>query len=246
MTGKFQTLLSQGRFALIASLPANDPSLAKAAWDNGADAVKIHINVSHRASGTHFGSFDEERPRLEQILGEARGPVGIVLGAEVDAADKDLEKVVAAGFDFISIYAHHGPLRLLDANITKMLAADYSYSSEEIKTLSSLADIFEASLIAPEHYREPLSLRDLAAYKNITTFLNIPVVVPTQKKITPEEAPLLFKAGVNAIMIGAVSAGKTVEEFGAKTAEFRRAMDIAEKGSAARDPAAKAAGERRC
>jgi hypothetical protein len=230
MTGKFRTLLAEGRFALIASLPANDPGLARAAWDNGADAVKIHINVNHRAGGVCFGSFDEERPGLEKILNAARGPVGIVPGAEPAAAEADLEKVLTAGFDFISLYAHHSPLSLLDQGITRMLAADYSYSLDEIKGLASMADIFEASIIRADNYGERLTLRDLTLYKNISALLDVPVVVPTQKKILPGEAAGLFRAGVSAIMIGAVSAGKTPEEFGRKTAEFRKVMDAAEGG----------------
>ncbi|MDR2746634.1 MAG: hypothetical protein LBB77_04225 [Treponema sp.] len=224
MKGKFHALLGE-RFALIASLPANDPCLAAAAWDHGADAVKIHINVKHRAGGLQFGGFDEERPCLEKILAEARGPVGIMLGADAALAAKDLETVLAAGFDFVSIYGHHAPARLLGAGITKMLAADGSYSIDMIRALASLGDIFEASIIPGEQYGEPLTLRDLAAYKSISTVLDVPVVVPTQKRITSGEAALLYDAGVSAIMIGAISAGKTPEEFGASTGEFRKAMD---------------------
>jgi hypothetical protein len=224
MKGKFHTLLEK-RFALIASLPANDWRLAAAAWDGGADAVKIHINVKHRAGGLQFGGFDEERPNLEKILAEARGPVGIMLGADTAAAARDLEKVLAAGFDFVSIYGHHAPAPLLKAGITRMLAADASYSMDTIRALASLADIFEASVIPGEQYGEPLSLRDLAVYKVISAALDIPVVVPTQKKITGAEAALLYDAGVSAIMIGAVSAGKSPEEFGEAAGEFRKAMD---------------------
>jgi hypothetical protein len=224
MAGQFCALLKK-RFALIASLPANDPRLAAAAWDHGADAVKIHINVKHRAGGLQFGSFDEERPRLEKILAEARGPVGIMLGADAAAAARDLDMVLASGFDFISIYGHHAPARLLDAGVSKMLAADGSYSMDMIKALASMADIFEASVIPGEQYGEPLTLRDLAAYRSIALALDVPVVVPTQKKITGGEAALLYGAGVSAIMIGAVSAGKTPEEFGAAIGEFRKAMD---------------------
>jgi hypothetical protein len=222
--GKFRALLGK-RFALIASLPANDPALAVAAWDGGADAVKIHINVKHRAGGLQFGSFEEERPRLERILTEARGPVGIMLGADPAAAARDLDMVVAAGFDFVSIYGHHAPVRLLEAGITRMLAADGSYPPDMLRALASLGDIFEASIVPAEQYGEPLTLRDLAVYRAISAALDIPVVVPTQKKILSGEAARLYDAGVSAIMIGAVSAGKTCEEFGRAVGEFRKAMD---------------------
>ena len=52
--GRLLSLLRQ-RPALAVSLPLNDIALAKAAEEAGADALKIHINVHHDASGTHFG-----------------------------------------------------------------------------------------------------------------------------------------------------------------------------------------------
>ncbi|MDR2103930.1 MAG: hypothetical protein LBP42_07505, partial [Treponema sp.] len=215
-------------FSLIASLPVNDPALAAAAWENGAHAVKVHINVSHRASKTLFKGFAEERPALERILAEAKGPVGIVLGGDPLPARRDLEDVIKAGFDFISIYAHHAPTELLDGEITKMLAADYSYTGEAIKNLVSCADVFEASIIHPESYGEELTLKDIITYKTICGSIDIPVVVPTQKRIRPGEVKHLYHAGVSAVMIGAISAGKTAAEFGGKTAEFRKTIDALE------------------
>ena len=44
--------------------------------ENGADVVKIHINVKHHASQTLFGSFEEERGAIEAMLAEAKGPYG--------------------------------------------------------------------------------------------------------------------------------------------------------------------------
>ena len=36
---KFRQMLKEERFPLVMSLPRNDPALARAAWENGADAV---------------------------------------------------------------------------------------------------------------------------------------------------------------------------------------------------------------
>ena len=223
---KLLNMLNNSTLTLIASLPANDYKLAEAAWANGADAVKIHINVEHRASGTVFGRFDDERENIQKILDVARGrPVGIVLGASPEDAERDFEDVVKAGFDFISIYAHHAAPALLDPRVTRMFAADYSYSADEKKYLASYADVFEASLAAPERYGDRLSLRDLISYKALCDAIDPPVVVPTQKNILPSEVAHLHKAGVSAVMIGAIVAGKTVESYGRATAAFRNAID---------------------
>ena len=104
---KFRQMLKEERFPLVMSLPRNDPALARAAWENGADVVKIHINVKHHASQTLFGSFEEERGAIEAMLAEAKGPMGIVLGADCCAAERSLPQAVAYGFDFLSLYGHH-------------------------------------------------------------------------------------------------------------------------------------------
>ena len=63
--------LNNEPFTLMVSLPQNDPELARAAIRGGAQGLKIHINVHHHASGTHFGTWAEERNEIEAILEEA-------------------------------------------------------------------------------------------------------------------------------------------------------------------------------
>ena len=47
------------KFVLLVSLTRNDPHLARIALENGADAIKVHLNCAHFASGTNFGSWEE-------------------------------------------------------------------------------------------------------------------------------------------------------------------------------------------
>lgn len=209
------------------SLPANDPELAKAAWEHGADAVKVHINVEHRASNTIFRSFEEEYEALKEILSVAKGPTGIVLGGDVLSAAKDYESVVKAGFDFVSLYVHHTPMQVLQSDkILKMLAIDYTYSQYEINSLSHIgADILEASVIKPETYGQPLTAREIISYKYIVQNTDIPVVVPTQRDIKASHLSTLAQCGVNGVMLGAIVTGKTKESISRAIAEFRNYID---------------------
>jgi hypothetical protein len=213
------------KFTLIASLPANDYRLAEAAWENGADAVKVHINTEHRASGARFLSFDEEWDDLRKILDNAKGPVGIVAGSDPETVGRDGPKAAEAGFNFISVYAHHAPPCLSDVGAVKMLAADYSYTADEYLYFARYADVFEASVITPDLYGARLHSRDLMIYASLCGAASLPVVVPTQKHIMPSEVIYLRDAGVSAIMIGAIVAGKTAGSFGRATAAFRQAID---------------------
>lgn len=128
MKKNYIDLLRSKKMTLIMSLPVNDPVLARVAWENGADVVKVHVNVEHRASKTLFKSFAEEKDKLNEILQSAQGPCGIVLGADTVSALRDFPLAAEAGFDFWSLYAQHVPAELLqDSSLAKMIALDSNY-----------------------------------------------------------------------------------------------------------------------
>lgn len=223
----FSDLLKRNQMTLIVSLPANSPELADAALEAGADALKVHINVDHRASGTHFGSLAEERRGLEGIRHLARCPVGIVVGGSSRVPVTEVEGCREMGFDFISFYAHHFPASFLRfPGLEKMVAPDHTYSLEMIRALGAVGfDILEASVMRPEGYGEPLNVADLALYRAIREAVSLPIVIPTQRFIHPEEVSLLHEVGVEAIMIGAVVTGREASAIAEATGRFRQAID---------------------
>ncbi len=229
---RFEEMLKSGEFPLVMSLPANDINLARAAWQNGADAVKVHINVQHQASGTHFVSFDEEKEVLLQMLEEAKGPMGIVVGGDIDSADKDIEKVVEAGFDFISLYGTNASAKIMEeTRVSKMFAPKNDWTYEEIKLMKDFgADILEASIFQQEGSQYRPNQKEWIDYKIISDICGLPVLVPTQHKILPEEVRMLKKAGVSAVMIGAVVTGKSADSIGEAVAAFRKEIDLMKAG----------------
>lgn len=225
---RFVELLRTRRMTLLVSLPQNEPELAQAALEAGADALKVHINVAHRASGTYFGSLAEEGDNLRRILALAgQRPCGIVPGAAPVIQEPEIRELAALGFDFISAYGHHlAPGVLGLPGVAKMVAPDYTYSQGEIAALRDLpVDVVEASVIPPEGYGMPLSVRDLLGYRKIVEWTGKPVVVPTQRVVRPEDLAALVEAGVKGIMIGAIVTGKTAGTVAEATRRFRRAID---------------------
>ncbi len=218
--------LTQKPMKLIVSLPKNDPELSKVAFEAGADLVKVHINVEHRASKTCFGSLAEERKIFEKMLLEAKGEMGIVLGDHTEAADRDYDEAVKMGFSFVSLYGHHMPARILcDKKAAVMMAADYTYLPEEIKAFETIgADILEASIIHPEGYGQMLNAKDLLRYKILCESTSLPVVIPTQRKIKPYELKILNEIGVKAIMIGAIVMGSEKESIEKAVYNFKEAI----------------------
>ena len=120
----YLSILNQKKPALIMSLPGNNVELARVAVEAGADVIKVHMNVQHRASGLHFGTFEEEKETLAQIR-EIAGdrPCGIVAGNSIEDVERDCFSAAELGYSFVSLYATATPLSVLAyPHMKKMIA----------------------------------------------------------------------------------------------------------------------------
>lgn len=221
--------LNEKKLTLIVSLPANDVELAKAAIEAGADMVKIHLNVEHRASKTRFGSLQEELENVKAIRNLCNThniSLGIVAGGHNEIPMSEIDGIMENGFEFISLYDKHMNPLIIKKDIYKMVAIDDNYDIELVKVYDSLSiDILECSIMDPKTYGEPLTVREILQYKSIRNSTNTPIVIPTQRKITPEQSLILQEIGINGIMIGAIVTGKTKESIYKSTLEFRKTID---------------------
>lgn len=221
--------LNEKKLTLIVSLPANDVELAKAAIEAGADMVKIHLNVEHRASKTRFGSLQEELENVKAIRNLCNThniSLGIVAGGHNEIPMSEIDGIMENGFEFISLYDKHMNPLIMKKDIYKMVAIDDNYDIELVKVYDSLSiDILECSIMDPKTYGEPLTVREILQYKSIRNSTNTPIVIPTQRKITPEQSLILQEIGINGIMIGAIVTGKTKESIYKSTLEFRKTID---------------------
>lgn len=225
---KILKTLKENKFSLIASLPENDYEIAKAAWEAGADAIKVHINVFHRASQNTFGTLESMKELFQKIIDDSPVPVGIVAGEDTLLVEGLVDDLVAMGFDFISLHGKYTPASLVNRDdVANFFAVDYTYSFDEIDAVSNsfAADILELSICDPSTYGERLNARDLVRYERIAKRSKIPTVVPTQRLVKPSDVELLYKCGVNAVMVGAISYGKTKESIANTLREFKKAIE---------------------
>lgn len=226
---KKYTLVEQLKksMTLIVSLTENNPEWAKKIESAGAHSIKVHLNVLHRASKTDFRSWSEEKERIASIPSELSIPVGIVPGAETTASMEEMEEIKKAGFDYLDIFSHHMPPEYLSIKgMNKSVAIDFRYPLDRAKILEELgADVIEASIVPPDEYRTPLSIKDIAFYRHLISQLSIPVFIPTQRKIKPCQVEWLHRAGASGIAIGAVVTEKDLETVLRTTEAFRNAID---------------------
>lgn len=230
-TMKLWNLLEdRNKFGLVVSLPANTEALAAAAIEGGADAVKVHLNVVHRASRTRFGSFKAERKKIEAILKLAgrKVAVGVMPGAKDVATREELDELGRMGLEFVDCYVSDYPAAHLGQHfrLRTMLALGPDYRFEEIRGMASLGvEAIEASIVDPKGYGRPLVTSDLMAYRAIAASTKLPLVVPTQRAIRPEDVSLLAWCGARAVIIGAIVTGKTPAGVKSATRAFRESID---------------------
>lgn len=221
---------------LFVSLPANDLEMARAAWESGADAIKLHMNVVHEASGTRFGSFAEEAETVQAIIAAASCPVGLMPGAAFDQLPTQAEIRSLSCLQFIDIYAEHMPLWFLDLP-HRLIVAIRSFDgfTEPPFFLTHIyypreahknrIDMAEASIFGPDEIGRPFTYYDYRRLRILQEYVDAPLVVPTQKFITPEDSVWLKRGGTAALMIGAVVTGRSPDSIARATAAYRTAID---------------------
>lgn len=226
----FKELVTNQKFTLVVSLPANRMEFAKAALEGGAQAVKVHMNVWHRASNNTFGSFTQNKEFMKELIALAGDvPVGLVPGgADAFITNDERLELEEMGLKFFSSYAQHLPPFMMESKkLTKMVAIDYTYNQNTLDAVKNSAiDVLECSVQPGELYGAPLNYADLLRYSDLASKSGKPVLIPTQKKIKTSEVKHLYQAGCKAVMIGAIVMGKeSAEDVKRVTAEFRNAVE---------------------
>lgn len=202
--------LTSNEWTLLASLPANDIELARAALRGGAQGLKIHINVEHFASGTRFGSFDEEREKIAAIVDVARehgASVGIVPGANgAFASPAEFALLKQIGVDYFDAYPFDCPAwALMQRDLVVMIAAYHGMELEDLFKYEDLGmTLCEASVVAHEDYGKELTARDLVTYSALCGMTSVPVIIPSQKKLEARDVLALRKTGARAVLLGAI------------------------------------------
>jgi len=220
----------QRPMVLIASMPVNDPQLVRACLEGGADVIKVHINLKHRASANQIGSLAEERSALQEILTLARDvPCGIVPAASPeDVKAEEMAELVEMGFDFLSLYLRDAPVSVLPPSnvMERMLALSSEDPLEMAASLDALdMQVLEASIMYKESYGQPLTYRDLAQYRHLRQQSSLPLVIPSQHAFAPAALADLADIGAEAVMIGTIVAGTTPQSWRDTFRAFRQEAD---------------------
>lgn len=205
--------LREGEFPIIVSLARHDLDLARAAIDAGAFAIKVHLNAYHRATGTTFGSFAEERPFFED-LATLGVPLLVMAGQERVPSPQEMDALADLGFEGFNIYVSDMQQHLLQSKLRPIPALGEASTDEDLtKILDIPGAMMEASVASFADYGKPLDGTDLDRYRTIASKAGIPVIAPSQKKFVPDDMPKLRDAGIAAPLLGVIVTGTTPESM---------------------------------
>ncbi|WP_235617539.1 hypothetical protein [Brevibacillus brevis] len=228
MMNRFRQALEEKPFLLMVSLPQNDETLARAAMEEGADGLKMHINVYHRASGNRFGPLAEYTDFLQTIRSQFAGPIGIVPGGSMEELNpEEIKQFDSLGIDFLSIYGHHLPASLMKIEgVASTFAIDDQFDLSRLQAVKHFPmTALEASIIPGSEYGTRLTFADLLTYRYIVEKAGIPIIVPTQRKIMAEDIGALRETGVRVLLAGAMAIGRTEDEMRRSIHALRNAID---------------------
>jgi hypothetical protein len=107
-----------------------------------------------------------------------------------------------------------------------MFALSHDDPPELAETLEELgAQVCELSIMAPDTYGQPFTMHDLAQYAVFRRRTRLPLVVPTQHRISAEALPDLAACGIEGVMLGTIVCGDTPQSW---RDTFRRYRDRAD------------------
>jgi hypothetical protein len=218
-------LLAERRPLLIVSLPSNSQDFARAAIEGGADAVKIHCNVTHRVTKKTYAPWVEVKDTAAALCSSLPGAVGIVPGDTAMASPAELDEMADVGLSFFDAYIERLPTYATRSRLLAMYSLGHSARLETARYLKGIgAQAVEASTVDASEYGAPLSALDLANYREIVELSGLPVFVPSQKRITPADCAELLALGVRGIILGAVVTGEQIGGYRETIAAFAKAM----------------------
>jgi hypothetical protein len=201
---RFYDALKAGRFPIAVSLPRHDITLAKAARDAGADAIKLHLNAYHRASGTTFGTFAEERPFFEEVATLGL-PLLVMAGQEIVPTREEMDEMVDMGVEGFNVYFAHLQPHLLASAMRPMPAMADTSSDADLDKMNELdGAIIEASITSFSDYGLPLDESDLAGYWHVVQRTPHPVIAPSQKRFAAADVSRLRSAGISGALLGVI------------------------------------------
>jgi len=192
---------------LIVELSKNDPELASASQEGGADAVLLQI-LSQKQNYI-IGSLDDEFENVKNVLEKVTVKKGILLGDVRSVNREEWVQIKSFNFDFIVVYPSTAPIFLLESSIPIFINIQTGLPIEYYRALSHLPPVegFIYGPLTQNRLESSFNFIDLAVIELLSSSLSKPVYFRSLNELKNDEVMLLIKRGVSGIIIDPYSIG---------------------------------------
>ncbi len=192
---------------LIVELSKNDPELAQASQESGADGVLLQI-LSQKQNYI-IGSLEEESENIKSILEKVSIKKGILLGDVRSVNREEWDQIKNFNFDFMVVYPATAPIFLLETGIPMFVSVQPGLPIDYYRALSNIPSV-EGFIYGPSTQNRldsSFNLVDLAVLELLSTTLSKPIYFRSLSELKADEILLLIKRGASGIIVDPYSLG---------------------------------------
>lgn len=202
---------------VVAILPRNDVSLAKAAVQAGADVVTLRICGAGTDLLHETGDLNAEEPAIQETIQAVGGRtmVGLIIGSNGAIGPDDLGKISNLGVDFVMSYPHLTPAGFLEiSNVGRLAILDHQGGSvaRGINDLSIQGALVR--LDRPSDSPSEMTVLDVATYRAAADSVHRPIIAFPSWKPTPGDVEVLKNAGIEGLALVGPQPDATAEDIG--------------------------------
>jgi hypothetical protein len=210
--------------SVIADLPNNSTALAVQAEEAGVDAVLLNIDGDEGARPSQYGSYDLHDTYINDVISTVSVPCGILIGGARVLTEEYWERVMSSQFSFVEMYAHQMPLFVLaDGRVRKIAAISTGYILEQVKQISQMdgVEAIDSATVPSQGRGTPFNVLDYATVGLVTNLSSRPVLLRTQKRLTPADISKILRLGVKGFVVDPCVLSGTEEVYKEELLRFR-------------------------
>lgn len=197
-------------FSLVVELPSISSSFFQAAYENGADFIRVKP----------LSFYDLQN--AQDALKISKLFMGLDLAnIKEEIKIKDIQK-----FSFLTLpFRSRKNQKLENIRLPFLLRLSTLYSLDEIVSMekNTLAAL-EADIVPKPGWGREMINADLQNYISIALASKAPVLVPTQRNLLPSEIAILWDAGIKGIVLTSDFLENDIEQFEKKIKDFSAAV----------------------
>ncbi|HUX88452.1 MAG TPA: hypothetical protein VMW65_15730 [Chloroflexota bacterium] len=189
---------------LVAVLPRNEPALAVAAINAGADAVALRVCGATTDLLTETGDVTAEESAIKEVVKEVGDSaiIGVIVGSNGSLTPKDLRQLDGIGVDFLAGYPHLVPATFLELSQVGRLAILDQQSGGVARGINDLS--LQSALVRINRANDSppfMTIADVAGSRAAADAIHRPIIAFPSWELATDDLEVLRDAGIEGVAL---------------------------------------------